>query len=227
MKKPIPKPEVKIPKWYLLSSRTKLKKELIQTLLKEYQEPIKLTPKQSFQPTEMDIKDYMNELQKLSLKQILQIQKIEEAKPKLSITDKVAKINKKKALLVTIYHKNGSRTHYVCARHTRVLKINEHKYMCPPNMGNFDNKYNMMSYSYYENNPFPIMYNNDYRSQTPEGITIPDGELLASTMEFEFAQKLTHSTMASKISIAVVFSILGFVCSAATLVICVKGFNII
>ena len=75
--------DIKIPKWYLLRARGKLKKDLIQTHVDEYAKPIKLAGKQSFQPTEMDIKDYANELYKLNLKQIVQIGMIEAAKPSL------------------------------------------------------------------------------------------------------------------------------------------------
>ena len=218
---------VKIPKWYLLRSRGKLKKEFISNLVAEYCKPVRLSDKQVFIPTEMDIKDYTQELFKLSIKQLVQIGKIEEAKPKLSMLDKLAKLKKRKALLVSVYHKNGSRTHYVCARHTRILRINEYKYLCPPNMGNYDNKYSMMSYSYYEDNPFPIQFLSDYKSTTPEGQTIPDAELLEKTMEFEFAQKLAHSKLGERMNIAMIFSILGFLCSAATVILCLKGFNMI
>lgn len=221
------KSEVRIPKWYAVKVRAKLKKDLITGLVGEYAKPVKLPGKQEFRPTDLDIKDYTEELYKLSLKQLVQIGRIEEAKPKLSTVDKFAKLSKRKALLITVYHKNGSRTHYVCAKHTRVVTINEHLYLCPPNMGNYDNKYNMMSYSYYENNPFPIQFNDDYQSTDPRGITIPDGEFLKKTNDFEFAQRLAHSKLKEKINLAMLFSLLAFVCSAVTLILCVKGFKII
>ena len=219
--------DLKIPKWYLLRARASIKKNIIGALLEEYDQPVKLTSKQSFKPTELDVQDYKQELYKLNLKQLLQIKKIEEAKPKLAVLDRLAKLNKRKALLVTIYHKNGSRTHYVCSKHTRVITINEHQYLCPPNMGNYDNKYRMMSYLYFENNPFPVQLIDDYRSTTPEGITVPDGELLKTTKDFEFAQRLAHSNLKDKVNLAVIFSLLAFVCSAASVILCLKGFQMI
>lgn len=227
----IPKPKSKdtlaIPKWYLLRARASLKKDIIKDLLLEYEKPVKLTNKQSFKPTTLDVQDYKEELYKLNMKNLLQIKKIEEAKPKLSWLDKASKLNKRKAMLVSIYHKNGSRTHYICSKYTRVIIVNEHQYLSPPNMGNYDNKYKMMSYAYYENNPFPIQFRDDYQSITPEGITIPDGELLKTTKDFEFAQRLAASNLKSTMNLALIFSLLAFVCSAATTILCLKGFNMI
>lgn len=216
-----------IPKWYKLRLRATIKKDLIQKLVNEYAQPVKLAGGQVFQPTDMDIKDYLGELYKLDLNQLVQIGNIQEAHPKLSIVDKVSKLKKKKALLVSIYHKNGSRTHYVCAKHTRMIKIDDIRYICPPNMGNFDNKYNMMSYTYYENNPFPLIFQNDYQSMTPQGQTVPDGELLEKTMDFEFAQKLAQSSMSNKVNIAMIFSVLAFITGLITIGLCVHGFKLI
>jgi len=219
--------DLKIPKWYLIRARASLKKTIIADLLTEYEQAVKLTNKQSYKPTDLDVQDYKQELYKLNMRQLLQVKKIEEAKPKLSVLDKFSKLNKRKALLVSIYHKNNSKTHYVCSRYTRVLVVNEHQYLCPPNMGNYDNKYKMMSYSYYENNPFPIQYNDDFRANLPSGVTIPDGELLKTTKDFEFAQRLAHSNLKDKVNLAVIFSLLSFVCSAACVILCLKGFNMI
>lgn len=219
--------DFKLPKWYKLRNRASIKKQIIQELVSEYSMPVKLSPKVSFRPTDLDIKDYAEELYKLGLKQLLMIGKFNEAKTRLSVTDKISKLKRRKALLVRVYHKNGSCTHYVCSKHTRILKINALTYLCPPNKGNFDNKYGMMSYCYHENNPFPIDFNVDTKSVTPTGEPIPDTELLNKTMEFEFAQRLAHSKLKDKINLAVVFSVLGFVCSAATVLLCLKGFDII
>jgi len=227
MKIPKPATDIKIPKWYLLRARASLKKDIIKDILLEYEKPVKLTGKQQFKPTELDVQDYKEELYKLNLSNLLQIKKIEEAKPKLSVLDKLSKLNKRKAMLVTIYHKNNSRTHYVCSKYTRVIIVNEHQYLCPPNMGNYDNKYKMMSYLYFENNPFPVQMIDDFKSVTPSGMTIPDGELLKVTKDFEFAQRLAHSNLKSSINLAVVFSLLAFVCSAVTVVLCLKGFAMI
>jgi len=224
---PIPSEELKIPKWYLLRARASLKKDVIKNILLEYEKPVQLTGKQQFKPTELDVQDYKEELYKLNLKQLLQIKKIEEAKPKLSLLDKFSKLNKRKAMLVTIYHKNNSRTHYVCSKYTRVIVVNEHQYLCPPNMGNYDNKYKMMSYLYFENNPFPVQMIDDFRSTTPSGMTIPDGELLKVTKDFEFAQRLAHSNLKSSINLAVVFSLLAFALSAVNTILLLKGFQMI
>ena len=227
MKVPKPTNDLLIPKWYLLRARASLKKDVIKDILLEYEKPVKLTSKQEFKPTELDVKDYKEELYKLNLSNLLQIKKIEEAKPKLSVLDKFSKLNKRKAMLVSIYHKNGSRTHYICSKYTRVIEVNEHQYLCPPNMGNYDNKYKMMSYAYYENNPFPIQFHDDYTSTTPEGITIPDGQLLKVTKDFEFAQHLAHSNLKSSINLAVVFSLLAFALSAVNTILLLKGFQMI
>ena len=65
----VPKPkledqEIKIPKWYLYKARASLKKSIIGEILKEYEQPVKLTNKQTFQPTDLDVREYMNEILK-------------------------------------------------------------------------------------------------------------------------------------------------------------------
>lgn len=86
-----------------------------------------------------------------------------------------------------------------------------------------DVDYRMPHLYYFENNPFPIQFR---KNEIPEGT--PDGLLLENTLHFEFLTALAQVVRINKkLDITMVFAILAFACSAATTIICLKGFKMI
>ncbi len=213
------------PEWYRFGKKKEYKKTRTEILMNEYDKFFK--ENKDFAPNENDRKQYLTELSKLKPKQLFQIGMFQEVKPIYSFIDKWHKLDFKNSIIIRMYHKNNSSTDFVVAKHTRVLSIGNFSYIFPPNAGIFDNKHKKIVYAYYENNPFPIQFGDDFQTTDGKGGTFPDAELLKKTLKFEYAQKLASNEMTKKMDLTFIFSIITMILSSITLILCVKGFKLI
>lgn len=223
---PIPEDDDKpLPKWFRFKAKKEYKKSRIKELMVEYDAFSKITDDHDL--TETDRYDYMKDLTNLNIKQLTQIGKFQEAKSKYTWMDKWHKLDVKNSMIIRVYYKNNSSTDYLIAKHTRILKIGKFSYIFPPNKGIFDNKHRKTCYAYYQNNPFPIDFSDDFVTGDNKGNTFPDAELLEKTLAFEYAQKLAASEMTKKMDLTLIFCAITMIICAITLLISVKGFDLI
>ena len=201
--------------------KLQLKKDIIQKYVEEMQKPVKIG-KNNFIYTKEDIDTAIKELNKLSLKRLQELKSIKETKPKHSIGDKVSAISTKRAMNIKILNKNGTDTEYTVSKYNRFLSLNKFKYLLPPGMGRYNTKHKMLSYTFFEHNPMPIVYgDNEYLSTV-------DTELLQQSLHFEFAQKMAKVGEITKtMNLTMVFVILTFVLSAIHLVVYAKESGLI
>jgi len=236
---PTPTPVPEVPKWFRFHQKKEWKKQRIQQIMTEYDE------KTQIENTPLDEKDrqeYLKKLIKLNLGQLSQInhyEKIIESNPlftrrknkkptaKHDLIDKWHKIDSKNSIIIRIYHKNRSSTDYMIAKHIRVITINNFSYIFPPNAGVYDNKHKKTCYAYYENNPFPIEFSDDFTTTDLKGGTFPDAELLKKTLKFEYAQKLAASEMSKKVDVTFILVIINLFLTAGIVIMCIKGFKLI
>ncbi len=229
--------EKKLPKWHRFKQKKEYKKARILELMVDYDEFAKIN--KDIELSDDDREDYLKELTNLSIEQLSQIGTFQEIKPKAkmfkkqrvkpsySLTDRWHKIDVKNSIIIRVYHKNKSSTDYLVAKHTRVLTIGNYSYIFPPNAGIFDNKHGKTCYAYYENNPFPIEFGDDFITSDNKGGTFPDAELLKKTLKFEYAQKLAASEMSKKVDTTFIMVIIILILQAAIVLMCVKGFELI
>ena len=201
-----------IPSWYKRRERLTLKKELIAELLKSYSEPVQVNEKQWFKPTDNDVKEYEAQLLTIKkLKDLVLIKEIHAIKPDYTFFDKWHKLSVKKALVVSIFRRAGTKTDYVLSNYKRFATIDNKKYLMLPNCSVYDSKHKMQAYHFFEGNPMPIIYEHDIGIKT-----MADSSLLDKSMGFEFAEKMAQAaTITSKLNLAVIFSLLALIVSAA------------
>ena len=195
-----------------------LKKEYIERILKEYSKPVKVGTKNKkdllYQPTEEDIKQYQKELEKLSIKQLRNTNLNKEAKTKTPISFMLGKLRRKTATMITIHGANNTRHHYIISKWSRFAKIKNRAYVMIPNFARLDSLYKIPVLEYFENNPLPIEFIDDRPASTP------DTSYLKEALHFQYATALAKITeMMSKANLAVIFSLLAFVCALGSAVL--------
>jgi uncharacterized membrane protein len=222
-------PKPTIPKIYQFKLRKELRQQLIKQYIETYSKPIRINVydeklKQDksiyYQEDARSITEYKKEIEKLSLKDLVHMQKItlyEEYK--YTLIESFSKFNKKKRVIIRIINNNNTITDYVISKHLRFFRIRDGNYLKIAEYALYDTKYDMMCWIYYENNPFPIKFQNDYHPIDNQGRTIPDAPMLRKSEKFEYAEQLASSRLASNVNIAMIFSILSFIVGLICLVI--------
>jgi len=173
----------------------------------------------SYQEPKMEIEAYEKELRRLSLKRLRYLDVMLEVDRQHSIPDKIKRLSKKLRVIVGIYHSNGTSSDFVTSTDQRIFIIKSSVYIRVQSSGVYDNKHKMMKFCYYENNPFPITFHNDFKTLNQEGHTVPDGLLLKKTLKFEYAAQLAESKLSKGVNIAMVFAILAALIGVANFVV--------
>lgn len=210
-----------IPSWAHPVHRYRYKKQLIKQMLDEYSKPIELTidnKKQYFQVNENDLIQYEKVLNSLSLRQLLVTNVTLCAKQQLTLIERIRRTFKRKfCVMVSIIYKNKVINDYLITSNSRFIQVDNKKYIIPSERGSLNTKYKMYHYFYYENNPFPIVFSDDF-----DPATTPDAELLKNTINFEFAQRMAQlSEINKKIDITFIMTILNFIMLIAVVVLLV------
>lgn len=218
-------------KWYEKKRKKALKQHLILKHVKEFSQPKNIGLDKNkrpivYQEDEKTIKEYTKELQKLTIKELKTIGHVNEFKEyKFKIGEVFKKLNKKKRCIVRIIHKNNTIYDYIISQNTRFFTISDQCYLRVIERGIYDSKYGMICYIYYEGNPFPIRFVNDYSPLDCNGNTVPDTQILKKTMKFEYAEQLATSNLDKNINLAMVFSILSFCAGTACIILLVIIMN--
>jgi len=200
-----------------MSKKDKLEKQdIILEAVKEFAMPKKIEFQKDgkkqimyYEESKKDITEYEKHLKKQKLKRLRFLNYLEPIDRQHSIPDKIKRLSKKLRVIVSIYHSNGTSTDFVTSTDKRIFTIKNSIYIRVQSSGIFDNKHKMMKFCYYENNPFPIQFINDFKTLDAEGKTRPDGLLLKKTLKFEYAGQLADSKLGKSINLTLIFSILG------------------
>jgi len=194
-----------------------LKKEkLIESILSRFD---------SLKPSKEQREDYHQELSKLKTGELQFIDgKAERIAGKKNIRSKLSALNKKKAILITMFHINGTIGNYVISKYSRSFKIAKNTYIINTQDQYYNIAYKLQSYFFFENVPMPVSFQT-VKDKLEYSV---DAKALTSIIKMEYVEMLTKvAKIKDLLIITVIASCASALLSIVCIVLLVQGFNLI
>ena len=217
----VPQPILTIPKWYKFFERKELKKKIIKERLDEYAKPFKVAGK-DYSMSDKDILEYNKQLIKLDIKDLLLMGRMLQCELKLDPVDRLKSINKKNHAIVTIFNDNKTTDTGVCHCYDRTFSRRGMTYIIVSSKGWYDPEFKMIHFYYDVNNPIP---KDMLKPNLPPDMD--DAKLLDSTIEAKVIEALAAIDIDKKINMLLILGIITFLMSTVTMLVCLRGFEII
>ena len=216
-----------IPKWYKKTARQQWRLQQIKNLLCVYESGVKTKEGTLIKPSGKEVREYESSLRLLKLKQLQSINNTYDLMNEpIGLIDRLKKLDVKYASIVYMFMNNDTVEKFIINDKGRTFKRDEKQYLIKKERGKHcvSHGSRMTLYFYYQNNPFPILY--DESARTPIGVV--DAELMYQTQHYEYLQALANAVrMNSKLNICLFLSIINFVMLVIGIIIMLKGFEMI
>ena len=193
------------------------KSKLIDEIIKDFEK---------LKPNKQEVEEYKTELKKLKINEVKLIKNnpVPMTIPRLKVNSFIKKLNKKNALLIHMYRKNGTIDHFVISVKKRSFDIKNNKYMVDLNCTTFDTTYKLQSLSYHENVVMPFKVSNVKNNELIQC----DPEQFKVLFKFEYVQLLANITQVKDlIKFILGVTILCLIAIVINVALSVHGFKLI